>query len=146
MSQDKNKTNRPQRRGGPGGMHGGGMPVEKAKNFKESFKRLVGYLSRKKGPIIFVLIMAAGSSVFAIVGPKLLGNATTKIFEGLMGKMMGVPGAAIDFASIGTIILWVLGLYSISAVLSYIQQFVMAGVSQKIVYGMRNEVKNKLSK
>ncbi len=150
MSNENNKSKRQQsprgggQRHGPPGMHGG-VPVEKAKNFKHSFKRLLGYLSRKKRQIIFVMIMAAGSSVFAIVGPKLLGNATTKIFEGLMQKMTKVPGASIDFAGVFDIIIIVLGLYLISAILGYIQQFVMAGVSQKIVYGMRNEVKDKLS-
>ncbi|MCK5129554.1 MAG: ABC transporter ATP-binding protein [Clostridiales bacterium] len=147
MSNQQSKSSRPSVRGGrgPGGMHGGG-PIEKAKNFKESFKRLVRYLSKKRGPILFVFFMAAGSAVFAIVGPKMLGKATTKIFEGLQGKMMGIPGAAIDFAGIGQIILIVLGLYLISAFLGYIQQYVMAGVSQNIVYDMRNEVKNKLSR
>ena len=123
--------------GGPG-MHGG-VPVEKAKNFRQSFKRLVGYLARKKGPLIAVLIMAAGSAAFAIIGPKLLGNATTEIYKGLMSKMAG--GGGIDFDAVGRLLGIVALLYFVSALLGYLQQFIMAGVSQKLVYGMRNEVK-----
>lgn len=130
--------------GGPG--HGHGVPVEKAKNFKQSFRRLLSYIKRKKSAIIFVLIMAMGSAIFSIIGPKLLGKATTKIFEGLTAKMMGIPGAGIDFAAVGQIILFTFGLYLISAIFGYIQQYVMAGASQKIVYDMRNEVKDKLSR
>lgn len=130
--------------GGPG--HGHGVPVEKAKNFKQSFRRLLSYIKRKKSAIIFVLIMAIGSAIFSIIGPKLLGRATTKIFEGLKAKMMGVAGAGIDFAAVGEIILFTFGLYLISAIFGYVQQYVMAGASQKIVYDMRNEVKDKLSR
>lgn len=130
--------------GGPG--HGHGVPVEKAKNFKQSFRRLLSYIKRKKSAIIFVLIMAIGSAIFSIIGPKLLGRATTKIFEGLKAKMMGVAGAGIDFAAVGEIILFTFGLYLVSAIFGYIQQYVMAGASQKIVYDMRNEVKDKLSR
>ena len=133
---------RPRGGGGPG-MHGG-MPVEKPKNFKISFKRLVGYLARKKGPLITVLAMAAGSAAFAIIGPKLLGNATTEIFKGLMSKMMG--GGGIDFSEVKRLLIIVISLYGVSSLLSYFQQFIMAGVSQKLVYGMRNEVKAKLSR
>ena len=151
MSSEKNNKNlkTATRRARPGrgpGPHGGGVPVEKAKNFKESFRRLVGYLGRKKGALITVIIMAAGSAAFSIIGPKLLGNATTEIFKGLMAKLSGVPGAGINFDEIVRLLTIVISLYVISALLSYLQQFIMAGVSQRLVYGMRNEVKAKLSK
>jgi len=146
MTNEKNtqkiKTQRPPRGGGPG-MHGGGGPVEKAKDFKHSFRRLVGYLARKKGALIAVIVMACGSAAFAIVGPKLLGNATTEIFTGLMSKQMG---GGINFDEVTRLLTIVISLYVISALLAYVQQFIMAGVSQKLVYGMRNEVKSKLSK
>ena len=138
-----NKTETRPPKGGRGpGMHGSG-PVEKAKNFKDSFKRLVGYLARKKVSLIAVIIMAGGSAAFAIVGPKLLGNATTEIFKGLMAKQMG---GGINFDEVTRLLTIVISLYVISALLAYIQQFIMAGVSQRLVYGMRNEVKAKLSK
>ncbi len=148
--QNKKTTQAPPRRvrgGGRGpGMHGGGVPVEKPKNLRKSFKRLVSYLSRKKGALISILILAAGSSVFAIFGPKLLGNATTEIFEGLMQKMAGMPGGGIDFDAIKRLIIIVISMYLVSGILDYLQQFIMAGTAQKIVYSMRNEVKAKLSK
>ncbi len=143
--ENSNNSNRPpiSPRGGRGpGMHGGG-PVEKAKDFKHSFRRLVGYLARKKGALIAVILMAGGSAAFAIVGPKLLGNATTEIFKGLMSKQMG---GGINFDEVTRLLAIVISLYVISALLAYVQQFIMAGVSQRLVYGMRNEVKAKLSK
>ncbi len=147
MSNEKsrNMKARPQRGGGPG-MHGGGVPVEKAKNFKQAFKRLIGYLARKKGALITVIILASLSAAFAIIGPKILGNATTEIFKGIMLKNAGMPGAGIDYDTIGRMILIVISLYLVSGILSYVQQYIMAGTAQKIVYGMRNEVKDKLSK
>ncbi len=145
MSENKKIKARPRRGGGPG-MHGGGMPVEKPKNFRKSFRRLVGYLARKRGALITVLILAIASVSFAIIGPKLLGNATTEIFKGIMLKAKGAPGAAINFDEIKRILLIVVSLYLISGLLDYIQQFIMAGTAQKIVYGMRNEVKAKLSR
>lgn len=136
-----------QRRGGMRGPgHGGGMPVEKANDFSKAFKRLVGYFKSNVVQVILVLIFALGSTVFSIVGPKQLGKATTALFEGIMGKMTGVPGASIDFDYILQIIMVVGGLYIISAIFGFFQQFIMAKVSQKIVYRMRNEVKEKLSK
>ena len=144
MNDRQKRTQAPPRRGvGGPGMHGG-MPVEKAKNFKESFRRLVAYLARKKGPLIVVLIMAAGSAAFAIIGPKLLGNATTEIAIGLRSKMMG--GEGINFDEVKRLIGIVISLYAVSSLLAYFQQFIMAGVSQKLVYQMRNEVKAKLSR
>lgn len=131
--------------GGFGGMRGMGMPVQKAKNFKGTLKRLVGYLKPYKLQLISVLITAIISTVFAIVSPKIMGKATTKLFEGLMMKLKGVPGAKIDFDYIGQIILLLIGLYILSAVFAYIQQYIMAGVAQKTVYHLRKEVDEKLN-
>lgn len=131
--------------GGGGGM-GMGMPVQKAKNFKGTLKRLMGYMAPRKYQLIAVLITAILSTVFSIVSPKIMGKATTKLFEGLMGKMKGVPGASIDFSYIGDILLILAGLYIISAIFSYLQQYIMAGVSQKIVFDMRTQVNDKLAR
>ena len=135
-------------RGGRGGPFGGhGMmagPAEKPKNMKASFKRLLGYLQPRRVQLIVVLVMAIGSTVFSILSPKILGHATTKLFEGIMAKMRHVPGAAIDFPYILQIVLTVGALYVVSAVFGYIQQFVMAGVAQKTVYAMRRDVNEKL--
>jgi ATP-binding cassette subfamily B multidrug efflux pump len=122
-----------------------GAPVEKAKNFGESLNRLAGYLKPRLGALLAVFVMAIGSTVFAIFAPKILGGATTKLFEGLMAKMRHVPGAAIDFAAIGRIAVRVIGLYAVSAFFSYLQQFIMAGVAQKTVYDMRRDVSAKLA-
>ena len=124
----KTQAPRPVRGGGGPGMHGG-VPVEKPKNFRKSFRRLVGYLARKRGALISVIVLAAGSAAFAIIGPKLLGNATTEIFNGIMGKMMG--GGGIDFDAIKRILIIVVSLYVISGLLDYAQQFIMAGTAQK---------------
>jgi len=137
-------------RGGRGGPFGGhGMmagPAEKPKNMKASFKRLLGYLKPRMVQLIVVLVMAVGSTVFSILSPKILGHATTKLFEGIMAKTRHVPGAAIDFPYILQIVLTVGALYVVSAVFGYIQQFVMAGVAQKTVYAMRRDVNEKLSR
>ncbi|MEH7335985.1 ABC transporter ATP-binding protein [Neobacillus drentensis] len=128
---------------GPGGM---GMPVQKAKDFKGTLKRLIGYLKPHKFQLLAVLVTAIISTIFAIVSPKIMGKATTKLFEGLMKKLSGVPGAKIDFDYIGQIILLLIGLYILSAIFSYIQQYIMAGVAQKTVYNLRKEVLDKLNR
>ena len=128
---------------GPAGM---GMPVEKAKHFGASLKRLVGYLRPRRGALIVVFLMAGLSTVFSIFAPKIMGQATTKLFEGIVAKMRHVPGAAIDFASIGQIVMWLIGLYVVSALFGYVQQFIMAGVAQRTVYDMRRDVNEKLSR
>lgn len=137
----------PRRGGGGFGPRGGmGMPVEKAKNFKGTLKRLVTYLLPFKLQLVSVLVTAIISTVFAIVSPKIMGKATTKLFGGLMMKLRGVPGAKIDFDYIGNIILILIGLYLLSAAFSYLQQYIMAGVAQKTVYNLRNEVVEKLNR
>ena len=151
MSNDSNHQGQRGKGGRPGpgggfGPMGMGMPVQKAKNFKGTLKRLIGYLKPYKLQLLSVLITAIISTVFAIVSPKIMGNATTKLFEGLMMKIQGVPGAKIDFDYIGQIILLLIGLYIISAIFAYIQQYIMAGVAQKTVYNLRKEVDEKLNR
>jgi ATP-binding cassette, subfamily B, multidrug efflux pump len=131
--------------GGFGPMGGMGMPVQKAKNFKGTLNRLIGYLKPYKLQLLAVLVTAIISTIFAIVSPKIMGKATTKLFEGLMQKLR-VPGAKIDFDYIGHIIILLIGLYLLSAVFSYIQQYIMAGVAQKTVYNLRKEVEEKLNR
>lgn len=132
---------------GPGGGRPGmGMPVEKAKNFKGTLKRLITYLQPYKLQLSLVLITAIMSTAFAIVSPKIMGKATTKLFEGMMMKLKGVPGATIDFGYIGNIVLLLIVLYLISAAFAYIQQYIMAGVAQKTVYHLRKEVVDKLNR
>ena len=127
--------------GGPRGAHG---PVEKAKDFNGTIKKLGKTLSKYKIAIIIVMIFAIGSTVFSIVGPKILGNATTEIYTGLMNKINGTGG--IDFNKIGKIILWVVGLYGTSALFNLIQSYIMAGVAQKVTYKMRNDLTHKINK
>ncbi|MCX7029523.1 MAG: ABC transporter ATP-binding protein [Spirochaetes bacterium] len=124
----------------------GGAPVEKAKNFRASMKRLLAYLAPRRWTLFLVIAMAGGSTAFAIFTPKILGRATTKLFQGIMAKVMHLPGARIDFDYILQIILTVAALYAASAILSYIQQFIMAGVSQRTIYDLRRAVNEKLSR
>lgn len=132
----------------PRGMgHGGpkgGMPGEKAKDFKGTMKKLMAYLAQYKTALIFVVIFAIGSTVFNIVGPKILGKATTEIFNGLVGKVTG--GSGIDFEKIGTILLTLLGLYLCSALFSFVQGYIMTGVSQKLTYRLRKEISEKINR
>ncbi|MED1471201.1 ABC transporter ATP-binding protein [Bacillus salipaludis] len=144
------KETHSQRQGGPDGggfgFRGGMMPVQKAKNFKGTLKRLISYLKPHKFQLLAVLITAIISTIFSIVSPKIMGKATTRLFEGLMMKLRGVPGAKIDFDYIGNIILLLIGLYILSAIFAYIQQYIMAGVAQKTVYHLRKEVEEKLNR
>ena len=127
-----------------------GMPVQKAKDFKGTALRLFGYFLPQKYRLMIVLGAAILGAVFNIVGPKILGLATTKLFEGLIAKFQAIqyhlPAPGIDFGYIGTVLLILLGLYIISATFMYIQQYVMAGVAQKTMYRLRREVDEKLSR
>lgn len=138
----ENKNNRPPM----GGMrHGGGKVVEKPKDFKGTTKKLIrNYIARYKIPVIIVILFAIGSTIFAIIGPKILGNATTEIFNGIVSKISG--GTGIDFGKIGAILLTLLGLYLISALFSLIQGFTMTTVTQKITYRMRDDLVHKINK
>ncbi|MDF2547613.1 MAG: transporter related protein [Anaerosolibacter sp.] len=131
--------------GGPMG-HGMGMPGEKPKDFKGTMKRLLVYLKPRSFQFVIVFFMAVLSTAFSIFSPKVMGKATTKLFEGIMMKIQGVPGAGIDFDYIFQILLILGGLYLISTFFSYIQQFIMAGVAQKTVYDIREAVNDKLAR
>ncbi len=123
----------------------GSIPIQKAKDTKGVTKKLVkDYLGQYKLAIMIVLIFAVGSTIFTIVGPKILGNATTEIYNGIMSKLSG--GGGIDFEKIATILLTLLGLYVISAIFSFIQGFTMTGVSQKITYQLRNDIATKINR
>ena len=131
-----------QRHGGGhmGGMRGG----EKAKDFKGTMKKLLKYMSAYKLGIFAVMLFAVGSTIFTIVGPKILGKATTEIFHGLVSKVSG--GSGIDFDKITQILLFLLGLYVLSALFSFIQGFIMTGVSQKLTYKLRKEISEKINR
>jgi ATP-binding cassette subfamily B multidrug efflux pump len=136
--------------GGPmggGPMAGLGASGKKAKNFWGTFFRLLGYFRPQAFWLTVVLVAAILSTLFNVVGPKILGLATTKLFQGIIAKFyMHVPGASIDFDYIGRILLLLLGLYIVSAAFGYVQQYVMAGVAQKTVYVIRRAVEEKLGK
>ena len=130
---------------GPMGGPDGKPSTEKAKNFKETTKKLIrNYLSKYKISLIVVFLFAIGSAIFTIVGPKILGNATTEIYNGLISKLSG--GAGVDFVKIGEILLTLLGLYIVSTIFSFIQGFTMTNVAQKLTYQIRNDVAKKINK
>lgn len=130
--------------GGPG-RRAGSKQIEKAKDFKGTTKKLITkYLMEYKWKIFLVIIFAIGSTIFTIVGPKILGDATTEIFNGIMSKIQGLGG--IDFNRIGQILLTVLALYLVSTIFSYIQGFMMTNVSQKLTYNLRNDIAKKINK
>ncbi|MGV8084470.1 MAG: ABC transporter ATP-binding protein [Coriobacteriia bacterium] len=175
MSETK-ETNQNQPRRGPGpfgGGHMGMMPTEKSRNFKASVKRLVGFLAPELPKIVLVVVLAIGSVAAAIAGPKILGQATNVLFEGIIGKQLPAdvpkaqivemlraqgqsnfadmlssmnvtPGAGVDFTKIGQILLLLLGVYLLSSLLSWLQQYITAGVSQHTVYRLRKLVDEKL--
>lgn len=130
----------------PGPMGGTGKKsLEKAKDFKGTTKKLIKeYLSKYKIALIIVFIFAIGSTIFTIVGPKILGNATTEIFNGIVNKISG--GSGIDFDKIGKILLTLICLYVVSALFSFIQGFTMTGIAQKITYKLRADISEKINK
>ena len=117
---------------------------ERAKDFKGTLKQLAHYLSPYKYFIFTVVLFAILSATFSIIGPKIMGEATTEIFNGLVSKISG--GSGIDFSKIGRILIFLLGLYAISAVCNFIQNFIMSGVSQKIAYSLRKSISEKLNR
>lgn len=146
MSSDKNEYKVPQRRRGPMGRGpmGGMMGGEKAQDFKGSFRKLLAYIGRYKFAILTVMIFAIASTVFNVLGPKVMGRATTELAEGLMRKVGGTGG--IDFDRIAEILLWTLGLYMASACFTFVQGWIMTGVTQKICYRMRREISEKINR
>lgn len=142
---EKNNSKRIAGFRGPG-MGGVSGNFEKAKNFKVTIKKLVTYLKPYRLSIFIVILFAMGSAIFSIIGPKILGKATTKLFEGLVSKVMGVPGAAIDFGYIGNLIGILLGLYVTSAVFAFIQGYIMSGVAQRVTFNLRKEISEKINR
>lgn len=145
MSENRNTTQQAQRPGpGPGGPMGMGRIIEKPKDFKGTMKKLLEYLSPYKLKLLLVIIFAAGSAVFSIAGPKILGKATTKLYQGLVAKVSGTGG--IDFDSILGTVLFLAGLYMASSALMIIQGFIVSGVSQKVSYSLRKEISEKINR
>lgn len=132
-----------QQRRGPHGPGPAG-PAEKAKDFKGALKKLLKYISRYHAALVIVAFFTAASTVFTIIGPKVLGKATTEIFNGLVSKLQG--GTGIDFDRIGHIILIMVGLYMVSMVMGYMQGFVMTGIVQKLAFKMRGEISEKINR
>ncbi len=167
--------NRPGARPGGGGFMGMGMPVEKSKDFRGTFRRLVARLRPERVTIAIVAVLASASVVFSVIGPKLIGNATNVIFEGVIGKTLPagmtkdqavellrsrgqgqladmlsgtnvVPGVGVDFTQLAQILVFAAVVYLLAAVLGWLQQYLMAGVAQRTVYGLRREVEAKLAR
>lgn len=141
----ENKKMPQQRRGGPG--HGPMMamgPGEKAKDFKGSTKKLISYMGAYKWVVLFVFIVAAGSTAFSIYGPKVLARATDELVKGMFAQMTGMGG--IDFTKIGQILLQTIVLYLLSACLNFFQGFVMSGVTTNLTYRLRRDISLKLNK
>ncbi|MFQ9892049.1 MAG: ABC transporter ATP-binding protein [Emergencia sp.] len=143
MNKD-HKTFKPRRRGPMGGPMGGMMAGEKAKDFKGSLKKLLAYIGKYKIAIFVVIVFAAASTVFNVMGPKIMGRATTELAEGLMRKIGGTGG--IDFDRILYILLLTLGLYVVSSLFIFVQGWIMSGVTQKICYRMRKEISEKINR
>ncbi len=129
---------------GRGPMGRGMMPGEKAKDFRGSVGKLLNYMGRYKIALVFVIIFAICGTAFNIVGPKILSKATTEIFNGLLSKLSG--GSGIDFGKIGRILLILIGLYGVSACFSFIQGWLMTGISQKMCFRMRKEISEKINR
>ena len=150
MARDMNRTDAPKRRpGGPGPMgggghgHGPGRVVEKPKDFKGTMLKLLGYVGKHKIAVFFAIAFAMCSVLFNIVGPKVLGEVTTKLYEGLVAKVSGT--GSVDFDWIGRTLLLLLGLYLASSACNLVQGWLMTGVTQKICYRMRKEIAHKIT-
>lgn len=121
-----------------------GMPVEKAKDFKGTIKKLLKYMGYYKIAVLFVMLFAIGSTVFNVLGPKILGNATTELFSGLMAKFSGT--GSIDFSKIGRILIGLLAIYVVSGMFAFIQGWLMSGISQKLSRKMRQDISEKINR
>lgn len=130
---------------GRGPMGGLGMPVQKAKNFKGTLRRLTGYLQPHTSGLVVVIGAGVIATIFSVIGPKLLGKATTKVFEGYLGRALG-RSTGIDFAYVANILGWLVAMYVISAAFLYLQQYLMSGIAQQTVYALRRDVEAKFSK
>ena len=149
-----NMARRPMGGPGMGGRHGPRprgpmgrmMPVEKPKNFRKTFFRLLHYIKPHLLPLAIVLVLALLGTVFNTISPKIMGEATTVLFEGMMAKMRGVEGATVDFGRIAEILRLLLILYGVSALFRYLEQYIMAGVSQRTIYNLRKDVSEKIDR
>ena len=141
MSENRHSARRAQRHMGPG--HGM-VPGEKAKDFKGTVRKILAYMGRYRFALIAVIVFAVCSTAFNIIGPKVLSKVTTEIFNGLVAKVQGSGG--IDFARIGQILLILLGLYLISSAFSFLQGWLMTGISQKMCFRMRKEISEKIDR
>ncbi|MFC6040803.1 ABC transporter ATP-binding protein [Paenisporosarcina macmurdoensis] len=143
------KLKKPPQSAGPMGGPGGGnmmMMGQKAKDFKGTLRRLLSYLKPRQNQLIAVFFAAILSTLFMIAGPKIMGTAITELFEGAYGKFQGTPGAAINFDKIGQILLILAGLYVLSSLFNYVQQYIMSSVAQDTVFDLREDVNQKLEK
>ncbi len=143
MSEDKTMS-RHQKRGPMGGGMRGMGTGEKAKDFKGSIMKLLKYIGSYKYGVAVVMIFAVGSTIFSIFGPKILGKATTEIFTGFSSKFLG--GDGIDFSKVGRILIFLLCLYLLSALFSFVQGLIMTNISQKISYRLRRELTEKINR
>nr|WP_296438502.1 ABC transporter ATP-binding protein [uncultured Acetatifactor sp.] len=141
MSEEKKMAGGP---GRPHGPRGGMMPGEKAKDFKGTFKKLMRSLGKYRVALVVVMIFAAISTVFNIIGPKVLAKATTELFNGMLARFAGTGG--INFGRIGEILLFLLGLYGLSALFNFLQGIVMTEISQKLCYRYRKEISEKINR
>jgi ATP-binding cassette subfamily B protein len=123
-----------------------GVPTQKAKDFKGTITRLARYLRPHRNALVVVVIAGALGTVFNVVGPKILGLVTTKIYEGYVARQSGIPGAGIDFGSIRTLLLWLVGLYILGNAFPYLMQYLMAAIAQRTVYALRREVEAKFDR
>jgi len=145
----ENKNNRPgaggpppRGPGGPGGRRGPGRVVEKPKDFKKSFKRLIHYITAYRAQLLVVAVLTVCSTIFSVQGPKILGDATTEVYAGVMRKAAGQGG--VDFEALGRIILMLAALYGASALFSFGQSFIMNGITQRIGWNLRTDINGKL--
>ncbi|MCC7241775.1 MAG: ABC transporter ATP-binding protein [Acidobacteria bacterium] len=131
---------------GRGPMMGFGTPVQKARDFKGTLGRLVGYLGPHKPALAVLIVAGVVATLFSVIGPKMLGLATTRIFEGYLARAAGTSTAGIDFAYVGTILSWLVVLYVVSATFQYAQQYLMSGIAQRTVYALRADVEAKFGR
>lgn len=146
MNDNKKTTQSPPPIFGRRGRIGPGLSSEKPKDFKGTVKKVIDYLKPYKVAIFFVILFSIGSAAFSIFGPKILGEATTKLFEGLVQKVSGSEESGIDFTAIGKTLLFLLGLYIMSSLFSFIQGFVMAGVTHKVSFQLRKSISEKVNR
>jgi ATP-binding cassette subfamily B multidrug efflux pump len=126
-------------------MGGVGMPVQKARDFRGTLRRLAGYLKPHTTGLVVVIGAGVIATIFSVIGPKLLGNATTKVFEGYLGRAVGAS-TGIDFGYVASILGWLIAMYVMSSAFLYLQQYLMSGIAQKTVYALRKDVEAKFSR